>query len=414
MVASLVLGLVVGLPYYSLPYFYDYFERAFGWSRAAVMLGLPVGTLVTLIIGPLFVRHLPPRRCIVAGSAACALSLVGFGLMGGNLWLYYGLWMLYMVGWTFAGPLSHQILIAQVFVQNRSPALAVAYFGISAIGALSVAALARPLTQAFGFHTALIVLGTLVLSAMPIAHWFLPDVHAESSPARALTEEPAVEWQRHRAFWVLIIGSTLSVAGIGGLSQHFKLVLAESGHWDQAGLDAVFGWTLMGMLVAGATGRFAVAWAVERFPTAPISRVALLLMAVAMPLLLLMPAYPLPYLFAICFGLGMSTDSMIVPHLAGNTFGELTTGRVMGIIVPVNTVGQTWFPYVVSLLWASSGSYTLPLVVTFGLILAGRLTLALLPEPGSGRSGLHTPGPPPELARDSTSTVDAAGLRRGR
>lgn len=58
----------------------------------------------------------------------------------------------------------------------------------------------------------------------------------------------------------------------------------------------------------------------------------------------------------------------------------------MGVIVPVNTVGQTWFPSLVSVLWAASGSYTVPLVFTFVCVLAGRLALALLP---AGR--LHGP-----------------------
>jgi hypothetical protein len=57
----LILGLVVGIPYYSMPFFYDYFEAAYGWPRAAMTLGLPNGTFATLLLGPMLIRRLPPR-----------------------------------------------------------------------------------------------------------------------------------------------------------------------------------------------------------------------------------------------------------------------------------------------------------------------------------------------------------------
>jgi hypothetical protein len=65
---------------------------------------------------------------------------------------------------------------------------------------------------------------------------------------------------------LLLLGSTISIAGIGGVSQHLKLIFREAGFNEQARLDAVFGWTLMAMLTAGAAGRFLFAWGAERFP----------------------------------------------------------------------------------------------------------------------------------------------------
>lgn len=372
-VSSLILGLVVGVPYYGLPYFYDYFEQSFGWARAAVMLGLPIGTLVTLLAGPLFVRRLPPKPCIVGGAAVCGAALAGFGLMNGSLTAYYLLWLLYMAGWTFAGPLAHQVLLTQLFKSNRGKAMAVAYFGISAFGAMSVALLARPLTQAFGFRVALQVIGGLVALASPIAWLGLP-----FTPAGERTRTEAGN-RLGRTFWLLLAGSTISISGIGGLSQHLKLIFAEAKFGDQARLDAVFGWTLMVMLAAGALGRFVFAWGADRYPKKHVISVAFVLMAGAMPLLFFLGHGHTPYIFALVYGLGMSSDSLLVPLLAADYFGGSRVARVMGLILPINTVGQTWFPYLVSLIWSAYGSYTVPLLVMFGCILLGRLTLALLP-----------------------------------
>ena len=375
--SSLILGLIVGIPYYGIPFFYDYFEAAYGWSRAAMMLGLPVGTFVTLLAGPWLVPRVPPKRGIICGAAVCAAAMSGFGAMGGGLAGYYAVWLLYMAGWTFAGPLAHQILLSEIFGLKRGRAFAVSFFGISALGAVSVALLARPLTAALGFRGALLAMGGVMLLAVPVAIFGLPDIRIQ--PAAARSGEPAFQWDR--PFWLLLLGSTISIAGIGGVSQHLKLIFREAGYGEQARLDAVFGWTLMAMLTAGAAGRFLFAWGAERFPKRRVISVAFALMAGSMPLLLWLDRPYVPYVFGIAFGLGISSDSLMVPLLATDFYGGKSLGRVMGIIVPVNTVGQTWFPSLLSLLWASSGSYTMPLAVTFVCVLTGRLALALLPAP---------------------------------
>jgi hypothetical protein len=34
-------GISVGLPYYNMPFFYDYFQKSFGWERSQITLGFP-------------------------------------------------------------------------------------------------------------------------------------------------------------------------------------------------------------------------------------------------------------------------------------------------------------------------------------------------------------------------------------
>jgi MFS family permease len=341
-------------------------------------MGLPIGTLATLVVGPLLVRRMRPRQCIAGGALTCGLGLAGFGLMDGSLAHYYGLWTLYMVGWTFAGPLSHQILIAQVFEENRGRALAFAYFGISLFGALSVALVARPLTDAFGFRGALIGFGILAALAAPLAWLGLPDVAA---PERSVASN-GVEMKV--AFWLLLVGSTLAISGVAGVSQHLKLVLKEAGYAEQAHLDRVYGWMLMLMLSVGAVGRFGFAWAADRFQKRKVISIAFLLMLGAMPLLFLVEREGMPYAFGLLFGLGMSADSLMVPLLVADQFGARKVGSVMSWAMPLNTVGQTWYPYLVALQWKYFGNYTLPLVITFNCILLGRLTLALIPPKERG------------------------------
>ena len=392
LVSAVLLGLTVGLPYYAISFFYDYWETGFGWSRSAIMLGLPLGTLVTLALGPLYVRRLSPRHSITGGSVLVAASLAGFGLMPPNILAYYALWVLYMAGWTFAGPLAHQILLTELFAEKRSSALAVAYFGISLFGALSVATLARPLTLAYGYQTALLLLGGLIALAVPLSYWGLPATEPDHNPKSTPAPVP-----RNRAFWLLLAGTTISIAGVGGISQHLKLILREANYPTQSRLDAVFGVTVLIMLLTGSAGRFLFAWCVDRFPKRPILTAAFGLMAGSMPLLLVVEWAPdhLPYLFALIFGLGMSVDSLLLPIVAAEHFGSRSLAPVLGIIVPVNVVGQTWFPSLLTLLWSITGNYTVPLLVTFAFILTGRFLLAAMPPPGAVRHPAAETSPAP-------------------
>ena len=53
----------------------------------------------------------------------------------------------------------------------------------------------------------------------------------------------------------------------------------------------------------------------------------------------------------------MGADYMLIPLMAAEQFGVNSLARAMAVILPVNTIGQTWFPYFVSLLRERFGSY---------------------------------------------------------
>ena len=40
--AFLTFGLSTGLPYYNMPFFYDYYKSSFGWKSTDVTLGFPL------------------------------------------------------------------------------------------------------------------------------------------------------------------------------------------------------------------------------------------------------------------------------------------------------------------------------------------------------------------------------------
>jgi MFS family permease len=86
------------------------------------------------------------------------------------------------------------------------------------------------------------------------------------------------------------------------------------------------------------------------------------------------------YAFAILFGFGMGADYMLIPLMAAEQFGVNSLARAMAIILPVNTIGQTWFPYFVSVLREQFGNYATAMSAVLAVALIGALAIMILPR----------------------------------
>ena len=71
---------------------------------------------------------------------------------------------------------------------------------------------------------------------------------------------------------------------------------------------------------------------------------------------------------------------MLIPLMAAEQFGVNTLARAMAVILPANTLGQTWLPYFVSALRQHFGSYDVPMTVIFSIAMVGAIAIALLPK----------------------------------
>jgi hypothetical protein len=84
--------------------------------------------------------------------------------------------------------------------------------------------------------------------------------------------------------------------------------------------------------------------------------------------------------FAIVFGYAMGADYMLIPLMAAEQFGVNSLARAMAIILPANTIGQTWFPQLVSILREHYGAYGTPMAYVFMLAVFGAISIAILPR----------------------------------
>ncbi|MCP5116492.1 MAG: MFS transporter, partial [bacterium] len=372
--------------------------------------------LLTLWVGPVLVHRISPRKLILIGTGLIALCYVGFsvvtqqGAVGGvlevfggswsyQLLLFYGIWLFFVVGYIFSGPIPHQVIISQWFRKKRGMAMGVAYVGVGAIGALTIPYVAQPLTATFEYTTALLYMAPMVLITWPLVIFVMKDKPADvgqypdGDPAsEAITKikpAPFSEIMRKRSFWLLVIGSFASIGAIGAIFANMKFILEDQGFVEQALRDDAHAEMNKIILFASIGGRVIMGWMADRYPKKYVMTATYFLVALSIPLLLQVSPDNMSslYIFAVIFGFGMGADYMLIPLMAAEQFGVNSLARAMAIILPTDTIGQTWFPFVVALVAEGRGSvsdpdYAAALILVFAVAMIGAVAIGLLPKHG--------------------------------
>jgi MFS family permease len=387
--ALLTFGISVGLPYYNMPFFYDYYRNTFNWPLHDITLGFPLAALLTLWVGPVLVPRFSPRKLIILGTFLTFLAFFGFSRMTGSISTYYFLWFVYTFGYILSGPIPHQIIISHWYKRNRGMAMGIVYVGVGLVGAAGPW-LIKPVTEQYSFRTALMVVGGIMFLAWPFAWFMLKDRPSEIGqfPDGALepTRDQRIEARsfgyllRQPSFWLLLIGSLCSIGSIGAINQHMKLVFRDQGFTDQTMLNAAWSEATRWILWSSIAGRLLIGRFADIFPMKHVMTVTYFVVAASIPLLLSVHPSGHPYFFAIVFGFAMGADYMLIPLMAAKQFGVNSLARSMAIILPVNTIGQTWVPQGVSLLREWFGSYTVPMRFVLGVAVVGAIAILLLPR----------------------------------
>jgi sugar phosphate permease len=397
---------VVGLALYGLPLYYDFMVRELGWSRTMVTSGNAISKLV---VGPLFgfaagwiVDRFGPRRLMMAGIVMAGGALIGLGAtsLAGAFYFFY---FFNALGYVCGGPLPCQVLVSRWFDKTRGKVMGIAYLGIGVGGAI-VPLLSAWLTARVGWRLSLQLLGGLiVLIALPLAYFVreAPEDDARLKPSRYGSEtgvrdgdakvspsgvarrlQPSVSIAnilRTPAFYLMALGSMCSIAAVGGTNQHLKLFLSLDRGYSQADAAGIISLVLTISIV----GRLLMGWLADRVPRKLVMVLIYLLVAAAIPLLLVRTAAPgaaTMYLFAAIFGLGLGGEYLIIPLMAGELFGIGVLGRVMGIVLTADGVAEATAPMLVGYLRDRTGSYNTGFLLLIGIALVGAAAIACLPR----------------------------------
>ena len=365
--AFLNLFLTTGIVYYGLPVYYVSLIDALGFTRQQANSGIFYGFVV---VAPLFgllagalIDRVGARAVILWGIAFGGLSFLLMGMIS-TLRQYYLLCFTEVVGYVLAGPIPNQVLIANWFRALRGRAMGYAYLGLG-LGGATAPLLIHWLVGSFGWRRAFEVNGiVMILILFPVGIWVtrsspqqlgvLPDGATAEAPAVEINPVPVGRAVRTLNFWLLLMGSTLTIWAIGTVISHFILFLRDAGH--------DMGWAsrmLSILLIASLAGRVTVGYVADRFTRKNVMALFYLLLASAIPLLLVRHHNASVVAFAMIFGFAMGADYMLIPLVAADCFGLASLGKLLALIIMADSVGQTFGGVMAGYIFDTRHSYNL-------------------------------------------------------
>ncbi len=370
---------IVGIAFYGLPFFYDFWMEDFGWSRATVTSGNAVGKIMLALFAFLtgwIVDRFGPRRVMLVGILLGGFALIGLSRMT-SLWLFYLFYFINALAYMSGGPLPNQVLISRWFDSSRGKAMGIAYIGIG-VGGMLVPLIANWLNQSFGWQNALMILGFMMIAiAFPMI-WFIKD-NPESRIVDSRSENEKISFStilKKRNLYLLIIGSMLSIAAVSGTSQNLKLFFSFDLGYTQTQSAGIMSLVLASSII----GRLLMGWLADKLPKKYVMILIFTLVSCSIPLLYAASTPGVIYLFAIIFGIALGGDYMIIPLMAAELFGVRILGRIMGIVISADVLGEALAPVLVGWLRDQSGTYTTGFSALIVFAVLGVVAISLLPK----------------------------------
>jgi MFS family permease len=172
----------------------------------------------------------------------------------------------------------------------------------------------------------------------------------------------------------------MSIGAIGGVIQHLVLYLEDSGFTSlqAAGVPSI-------LAVSSIIGRIVMGWLADRFTKKYVMLAACLCVAGAVPLLYSPNLGTMAYVFAAIFGFGMGADYMMIPLITAECFGLRSLGRIMGVIITTDSLGQAFAPVVVGHIFDVTKSYNWAFVLLTSMAASGALAIAFVRRPSGDR-----------------------------
>ncbi|HTU50678.1 MAG TPA: MFS transporter [Acidobacteriaceae bacterium] len=401
--AFLNLFFTTGVIYYGFPVFYPAFVASLGFTRAQVTQGFLLGALLVGLPFGLFagtlIDRVGARGVILSGIGLIGLPLVLMGRMT-HFWQYELLCIAEVVGYTLAGPIANQVLIAQWFRVRRGQAMGYAYLGLGLGGVVSPLA-ANYLIRNFGWRTALEIGGILMLAVLfPVGLWVTRSTPAEMglfpdgsevAPAKPSGENSGGVSAAVRTadFWLILAGATLILSSVNAVIQHFILFLKDQGYSIRTASHF-----LSALLVASLAGRVLVGYIADRFRKKNTMALFYLVLGASIPLLYLARQPLAAFAFAITFGFCMGADYMLIPLVTAERFGLASLGKLLALIIMGYTIGQWIAPWIAGKIFDTYHSYRLAWAIFACAGLLGAAAIYAVSAPSRPLSARYSEGGP--------------------
>jgi MFS family permease len=383
----------VGIVFYGLPVYYPSLVDSLHFTRSQITQGILMGYV---LLAPVFalmgavIDRFGARRVLLLGIFLVALPLILMGWMT-RLSQYYALCIVEVFGYILTGPVPNQVLVSNWFRAKRGRAMGYSYLGLG-LGGVAAPVLAAHLIKWFGWRHAFIITGVLILAVLyPVAQWLtqsapadlglVPDgVESADAPAAA-SARPSFglgDAVQTANFWLILVGSTLIIGAIGTVIQQFVLFLRDIGYTTLQGSRVA-----SGLLFAGLAGRIAVGYFADRFSKKNLMALFYFILASSIPLLFLAARPVALWSFAVIFGFAMGADYLLIPLVTADCFGLGALGKLLGLIIMADSLGQWFGPMLAGKIFEATHSYDLAWTIITAAGIIGAVAIFAV-SPGRG------------------------------
>jgi MFS family permease len=408
-IAASALGICfgyVGTTVYAFSAFTLPMSEEFGWSRAAISLGITVSHVTMVIVAPILgmlIDRKGVKSMLLPSTAFFGAILASFYLLNSNIWFFYlGMVLLTTLG-CGTSSVTYVRLLVTWFDKQKGMALALGISG-AGVGALILPPLVTGIIARAGWRDAYLALGVVnLLVIVPLIYLVVRNSPADidSSPdGVAPTEAESrsrnsiyhsgytfLECIGKPAFWKLSIATLfLGVALTGTVSQLIPLLVDRGIARANAGNLA----SLLGLSVIAS--RLLSGYLLDRFHAPYVSACLLLAPVAGLVGLAIAPGEFTAIVTLIAIGVGLGLEFDALGYFCAQYFGRLTLGRTYGLLYVLFSMGGGAGAFVAGYSYDVSGSYTMALWGAAGITLvAVIMTVSLgayptLPERSSDAS----------------------------
>ena len=364
-------------------------QEQFGWSVAAIAAAMTIGTVaaavIAPIIGPLADRY--GARWMLVGSVALMVALLALLAFINELWQ---LWLLYGLGRAIGVGIVDLVVVVAIanwFVRDRGRAMGLTMIGTRA--GMSLMPLLLAWTLGFGGLRA----GFLGLAVLVAVLAFLPpliirrrpeDVGLRLPRAPAGADEPSDAdpvWTvrqalRTRAFWLLLLGTSVLMVVGGSVNFTFVSHLTSNGVGDSTAVFALSLWAGMGIIGGIAGGELRQRLSV-RFALPGVICVT----AASLVWFVLADSVWMGLVFAVWHGLSFGAQLPLNRISFPDYFGRYSVGAIRGVTAPVQFALNAFGPLVAGFIFDWQGSYDALYVAFVALLLLASLSILAAPKP---------------------------------
>jgi MFS family permease len=390
------MALLYGL-WYSYSVFLVALLREFGWSRGLVAGAFSMFALIHGGVGPFFATladRWGARRVILAGACTVGGGLL-FAAETTQWWhLYLAFGVVAAIGIGLSGYVPLIILIRGWFPDRIGTATGIATAGIS-LGVFAVVPFCQFMIEGVGWRWALRILAAIVVTwALPATRWLLREAPLPVDPQPAAKAATAQGNGRH---WTLATALRswkfwgLGLALFTGNTAITILMIHQVAYLVDHGVSALLAATVAGLVgLVSAPGKMGWGYLLDRMPREIVVTLSSCGFLGSLGLLVLAgnaPASLMPYLYAVCLGIGYAVTAPLTPAVTSDLFRGPGFPAIFGAIHVSLGFGTAMGAWAGGAIFDATGSYAAALWVAAGLtILSVILVWAVAPR---------RPNPPP-------------------